>query len=66
MVEAQKIWRDIKAREYGSGDGMSIGWVKFSTDVNRNGGGGGGGTGSSAKSKSLVRLRVVRETDFGP
>ena len=56
----------MKAREYGSGDGVSIGWVKFSTDVNRNGGGGGGGTGSSAKSKSLVRLRVVRETDFGP
>jgi len=40
--------------------------VKFSTNVNRNGGAGGGGTGSSAVTKSLVRLRDVRETVFGP
>ena len=66
MDEAQKIWRDMKVRKYGSGGGGSIGRVRFSTDANRNGGAGGGGMGSSAGSKSLVRLRDVRETDFGP
>jgi len=66
MDEAQKIWRDMKVRKYGSGGGGSIGRVKFSTDVNRKSRAGGGGTGSSAGSKGLVRLRDVRETDFGP
>ena len=37
----------------------------FSTDVKRNGEAGDGGAGGSARSKSLVRLRDVRETDFG-
>jgi len=43
MGEAQKIWRDMKVREYGSGGGGSIRCVKLSTNVNRNGGAGGGG-----------------------
>jgi len=33
MDEAQKIWRDMKVRKYGSRGGWSIGCVKFSTDV---------------------------------
>lgn len=64
MDGAQKIWRDIKVKTYGSGDGGSIGRVKFSTDVNRNSGAEGGGTGSGAESKSQVMVREVRETDF--
>ena len=59
MDEAQKIWRDMKDRKYGSGGGGSTGWMKFFTDVNRNGGARGGGTSSSAGSKNLVRLRDV-------
>ena len=39
--------------------------MKFSTDVKRNSEAGGGGIGGSGGSKSLVRLRDVRETDFG-
>ena len=39
--------------------------MKFSTDVKRNSEAGGGGMGGSVGSKSLVRLRDVRETDFG-
>ena len=39
-VEAQKIWRDMEIRKYGFGGGGSIGWVKFSTGVNRNSGAG--------------------------
>lgn len=66
MDEARKIWRDMKVRKHGSGGGGSIGRVRFSTDVNRNGGAGDGETGSSAGSRGLVRLRDVRETDFGP
>lgn len=66
MDEARKIWRDMKVRKYGSGGGGSIGRVRFSTDVNRSSGAGDGETGSSGRSKSLVRLRDVRETDFGP
>lgn len=38
MDEAQKIWRNVKVRKYGSGGGGNIGRVKLSTDANRNGG----------------------------
>ena len=54
-----------EVRKYGSGGGRGIGWVKFSTDVNRNGGARGGGMGSGAGSKSVVRLRDVRESHRG-
>ncbi|PWW77832.1 hypothetical protein C7212DRAFT_362443 [Tuber magnatum] len=60
MDEAQKIWRDMKLRKYGSGGVGGIGRVRFSADANGNGNGG------SAGGKSLVTLRDVRETDFGP
>ena len=39
-----------------------MGWVKFSTDVNRNGRAMGSGIGSRAGSKSLVRHMDVRES----
>ena len=45
----------MKVRKYGLGDGGSLGWVKFSTEVKRNGEAGGGGMGGSAGSKSLGR-----------
>lgn len=54
-----------EVRKYGSGGGGSIGWVKYSTDVNRNGGARGGGMGSRTGSKSVVELRDVRECDCG-
>ncbi|CUS14992.1 unnamed protein product [Tuber aestivum] len=60
MDEAQKIWRDIKLKKYGSADVGSIGRVRFSTDSSENANGGGTG------GKSLVTLRDVKETDFGP
>jgi len=37
-VVAQKIWREMKIRESGSGGGGSVRRVKFSPDVNTNGG----------------------------
>ena len=46
--EAQKARRYMKVRRCSSESGGSIGRVKFSTDVNRNGGARGGGAGSSA------------------
>jgi len=55
MDEARNIWRDMRVRKYGSGGGVSIRWVKFSTGVNGNGRDGVGGTGSSAGSKSLAQ-----------
>ena len=58
--EAQKTRRYMKVMKYGSGSGGSIGRVKISPDVNRNGGARGGGAGSSAGRKNLVRLRAVR------
>ena len=64
MDEVQRIWRDLKVRKYGSRGGGSIGRVKVSIDVNRNGRARGGGTDRSGRSKNLVRLRDVRETDF--
>ena len=36
MDEEQKIWKH-EVSKYGSRSGGSIGWVKFSTDVSRNG-----------------------------
>ncbi|CAZ83056.1 unnamed protein product [Tuber melanosporum] len=60
MDEAQKIWRDMKVRKYGSGGWGGIGRVRFSANSNGNGNGNSGG------GKSLVTLRDVRETDFGP
>lgn len=51
---------DIKLKKYGSADVGSIGRVRFSTDSD------GNANGSGAGGNSLVTLRDVRETDFGP
>ena len=61
--EVQKMWRNVKARKYGSGGG-GIGRVKFCTNKKRNGRARGRGTGSSAGNKNLIRFWDVRETDF--
>ena len=66
MDEVQRVWRYLKVRKYISGGGGSIGRVKVSIDMNRNGRARGGGTSRSARGKSLVGLRDVRETGFGP
>ena len=55
-----------EVRKYGSRGEESIGQVKFSADVNRNGDARDAGMGSSAQGKSLVRHRDVRESDCGP
>jgi len=58
--EAQKIRKDMKLGEYGSGGGGGgIERVKLSTDVNGGGEAGGGRAGGRFRSKTLVRLRDV-------
>ena len=61
--EAQKIRKDMKLGEYGSGGGGGGGGgierVKLSTDVNGGGEAGGGRAGGRFRSKTLVRLRDV-------
>jgi len=37
---AQRIWREMKGREYGSGVGGSVRGVKLSPNMNRDGGAG--------------------------
>ncbi|RPA90155.1 hypothetical protein L873DRAFT_1795647 [Choiromyces venosus 120613-1] len=78
LDEAGRIWRDMKVRKYGSANGGSGGRVRFSGDTGGGAGeygrGGAGergwdgvsGTVGSGGGKSLVTLRDVRETDFGP
>jgi len=65
MDKAQEIWRDMKVRKYGAGNGGGLGGGNFLPMGTRNGGTGGGATGSSAESKNPVSLRDVRRSHVG-